>query len=68
MTIETKYNVGDSVRYRESEDNTLLESVQDGRVATVGVFYDGKTTYISYTVNNPTIIRTIFEQQIVGRV
>ena len=52
MTIETKYNVCDLVRYK-SYYNTSLYRSKEGKITTVNVYCAGSHTYITYTVVNP---------------
>lgn len=77
MTIETKYNLGDLVRYKEVKDdtslyNTLVYSTKEGKIIAVGFLHNGgNNIYIIYTVVNPTNpqdTQVIFEQQIIERI
>lgn len=68
MTINTKYNIGDTVRYKGSNNNELLNNTLQGRIVSVGTFDDGHDFYITYTVHqeNSMTQEIVFEQQIIG--
>lgn len=72
MTIETKYNINDLVRYKEAKNNTLLGTTKEGKIISIGFLYSCQNDiFISYTVVNPVDpldTQIVFEQQIIGRV
>lgn len=68
MIIETKYNIGDVVRYNQS-NNKLRGNTLQGRIASVGTFDDGCDSYITYTIHpeNTMSQEIVLEQQIISR-